>query len=66
MFPAPKSNGLVKKQAYTVQGLQFQEGPLVYAVCTLLLCLTGLSLGSVLCSVSPCLKWSFWTLARVW
>lgn len=38
MFPAPESNGFIKKISYTAQSLVLQEVFLVYAVCTLLLC----------------------------
>ena len=38
IFPAPESNGYIRKGFYTVGGLALQELSVVCAVCTLLLC----------------------------
>ena len=67
MFPAPKSNGFMKKRPYAVQGLPLQEVSLVYAACTLLLCF-GCSFPQVspLQSFSLPAVGSVWTLARAW
>ena len=37
MFPAPESNGFMKKDFYDVQGLALQEVSLACAMCILLL-----------------------------
>ena len=67
MFPAPKSNGFMKKRPYAVQGLPLQEVSLVYAACTLLLCF-GCSFPQVspLQSFSLPAAESVQTSARVW
>lgn len=51
MFPAPESNGFMKKRSYIVQGLVLQEVSLAYAEGTLLLCFGCSFLRSVLCRV---------------
>ena len=51
MFPAPESNGFMKKRSYYIQDLELQEMSLVCGICTLLLCLAALSLRLVVCRV---------------
>ena len=64
MFPVPKSNGFMKKRPYTVQGLELQGVSLVCAACTLVLCLTALSLRPVVRTGSPCLQWGIFGLGH--
>ena len=58
-FPAPESNGYIKKRSYTVQDLVLQEFFLGgwHMLCVFCCCvLAVLSLRSDLCRVSPCLQ----------